>query len=424
MGKPMHNMLVSDDEYIRIKSKKQKMVVRLNDANNQLIKEGDKLAIINIRYKKDLTAKVKKVTRYQMMEQIATNVKPKKLGLNKTTVLNDTTLGFTNPEVKLFGATGIEFKIQNFIFKKIFSAIITIFVLLAIILCTIVGLLLINDNGIKVAMSNVKNTKIDYMIVEMVPSYALKIVDGKVKEYDCLNKECQSINKTILVADKTPNDAVEYLYKFTEELKFDMSKGIKVKLTSKYDIELDKYQNSSFEYIDNATKTSLLSTLKSDSTILKDNNGEYYKSLLNAIKADFDYGKVYECKSSDNNLECYFLPDKIKITDLNINEPVDSVNTIMNYFSIYRVLNKFNIKTKINKNMELSVNIEDNIYTFNPKYKDLEMILLYKEKNEYINISDINLLNPIVSSHLKVRNIIDDTEDKKENKPIKTSNKK
>ncbi len=426
MAKQMHNMLVNDDEYIRIKSKKQKMVVRLNDANNQLIKEGDKLAIINIRYKKELVAKVKKITRYRMMEEISANVKKKKLGLNKNDVINDTTLGFTAPEVKIFGATGIEFKVQNFILKKIFTSILTVVVLAVILLSTVIALLLINDNSVKTGMKNVKNTKIDYMIVDMVPSYILTIVDGKVKEYGCLNKECSSINKNILVTGKTPNDAIDYLYKFTEELKFDMTKGFKVRLTNKYDINLDKYQNSSLEYIDNTTKNRLLSTLKSDSKILQQNNGEYYKSLLKAIKSDFDYGKVYECKSFDNSLECYFLPDKIEITDMSISKPLDSVQTLINYYSIYRVLNKFNIKTKINKNLELSVDLDGHIYNFNPKYEDLKMILLYKEKNEYINIIDINLINPVVSAHLKTRKIEnkeEQTSDKKQNSNEPVNNK-
>lgn len=428
MAKPIHNMLVSDDEYIRIKNKKQKMVVRLNDANNQLIKEGDKLAIINIRYKKDLVAKVKKIKKYKMMEEIAANVKPKKIGLNKTDLVNESTLGFTSSEVNIFGATGIEFKVQNFIFKKIFTTIFTILILAAIILCTVVALLLINDNSVKVFMNNAKGSKVDYMIVDMTPSYILTIVDGKVKEHDCLNKECSDINKTILVDDKTPSEAIDYLYKFTEELKYDMSKGFSVKITNKYDIDINKYKDSTLEYIDEATKNTLLSTLKSDSKILQTNNREYYKSLLNSLKSDFDYGKVYECKTSESNLECYFLIDKLKLTDIDINNPIDSLKTIVNNYSFYRVLNKFNIKTKINKNLELAVNIDDNIYTLNSKYEDLEMILLYKEKNEYINITDINLINPIVSIHNKTRKIEEKKEEpvnevKKDNKENNTKKK-
>lgn len=424
MGKPMHNLLVNDEEYLRIKSKKQNMVIRLNDANNQLIKEGDKLAIINIRYKKDLIGKVTRITRYQTIENISSMVKKKKLGLGKNDIINETTLGFTNPEIKIFGATGIEFKVKNFIFKRIFSAIMTVIVLAIIILCGILAVLLINDSSVKNSIKNVGNNKVDYMIVEMAPSYALTIIDGKVKAYDCLNKECEKINKTMLVTDKTPSEAIDYLYKFTEELRYDMSKGFKVKITDKYDINITKYKNSSLEYIDNATKDILFSSLKSDSKVLQQNNTNYYKSFLNALKSDFDYGKVYECKSSDNNLECYFLPDKITLTKLDIKNPIDSAKTIVNYFSIYRVLNKFNIKTKINKNLDLAVEIDGNIYDFNDKYECLEMILLYKEKDEYINIIDINLVNPIVSANLKTRKIPVKEEVKDNNKTNNKTSKK
>ena len=104
---------------------------------------------------------------------------------------------------------------------------------------------------------------------------------------------------------------------------------------------------------------------------------DYNTKLLNELKSDKDYGKIYECSLADNEVKCYIKEDLLvgfTIDSADITKYLTKYDDIIpNINGINRVLNKFGMTTK--GELELGI-------FYNPVYR------VYKDNIEYFNYVD------------------------------------
>lgn len=283
--------------------------------------------------------------------------------------------------------------------KKIF-----LIFLLSIVIFTLINVLISflveqkyekNDKKIISVIENINHEKIDYVFVEINPSFILKVKDAKVLEVGCLNDDCLNIYNDIKAVGKDINDTINDIYNLTKDKGFDISKGVNIKTNS--NIEIEQKEHIKVEYINKEKENELLNNLKTDITIIENDN--YYLKLWEELKKDDDYGNIYDCKMSDIELECYIKND-IEIDLSGFDAYING--TIPKLRSIARVLRKFGIEVK--QLMELGI-LERPIYFIyvdNKKFveaagktiADLEYLSSHKCVDYRFKLVDLNLLKP------------------------------
>ncbi len=180
-----------------------------------------------------------------------------------------------------------------------------------------------NTKKMSSVINDVNKDKVSYVFVEINPSLVMTIKDDKVENISCLNNDCMTIYNELNVKGKNINESIDTIYNVSKEKGFDTSKG--VKLSSSDTINVEKKDYITIEYIDTTKEKELLNEVKNNEDIKNVDNGSYYDKLLEELKKDSDYDKVYSCNMNDNKeLECY-----IKL-DTGINQDSDYDTSIEN----------------------------------------------------------------------------------------------
>lgn len=296
---------------------------------------------------------------------------------------------------------------KKHIFRKILLGLLVIVLLLFIISMINNFITNIKINKFRDNISSIEKEKISYVFIEINPSLVLTMKDGKVSDVACLNDDCIEIYNDIDIKGKSIDESIDNLYNLSKEKGYDVSNGVKVKTTDK--IEVKEKKHISIEYIDNTTKNELLSSIKNNENIKNSNNDNYYVNLWEELKKDEDYGIVYECNISNEELECYIKKDIFPTnTEFNL-ETLKYV--VLTQKDIIRVLDKFSIKYKVDsiklgvvEDLKIYINdIEFNcgmglICTPSPyRLSELEDYSIWGDLYLYKSSVGLNLLNPIDS---------------------------
>ncbi len=211
----------------------------------------------------------------------------------------------------------------------------------------------INTKKMNNVINEISKDRIDYVFIEINPSFVLTIKENKVNDIACLNDDCVSIYNDIDVKGKSIGESIDNIYNLAKEKGFDTSKGVKVKTTISLNFENKDY--ISVEFIDETSKQELLSNIKNNEEIKNKSNVGYYTKLWEELKKDKDYDKVYACNMDNNELKCYIILQTgiNKDSDYNVEDDTglnylqsiftDSTNKILN------TLKKFNFNIKNNK---------------------------------------------------------------------------
>ncbi len=192
---------------------------------------------------------------------------------------------------------------KKHIVLKIFGTILLIILLVIGFLFIKSKLNAIHAEKIGKTVQKINKDKIDYVFVEINPSFVLLVKSDKVTDVACLNEDCMSFYDEIDIKGKSPIEGIDALYDISKNKGFKVDDGVKVKTTLDLQVEDKTYIKS--EVIDEKAKDELLKNLKNNKEIAESNNDDYYSKLWEELKKDSDYGKVYSCDMKDKKLECY-----------------------------------------------------------------------------------------------------------------------
>lgn len=210
-----------------------------------------------------------------------------------------------------------------------------------------------NTKKMSNTVKEISKDKIDYVFIEINPSFVLTIKENKVTDIACLNDDCVSIYNDIDVKGKSIGESIDNLYNLAKEKGYDTSNGVKVKTTIEIDIKDKDY--ITVEFINETTKNELLSNVKNNEEIKNNSNDDYYARLWEELKKDKDYDKVYTCNMNDKELKCYIILQTgiNNNSDYNVKDDtgLSYLQSIFNDSSnkIFNTLKKFNFNVKNNK---------------------------------------------------------------------------
>ena len=206
----------------------------------------------------------------------------------------------------------------------------------------------INGDKYKKIVKDINKDREELVFIEINPKLVLSIKDNKVKSAVCLNNDCDSIIDEITVVGKKLSEAVNIIYDKSYEKGFNTEEG--VKMYSTYSIDTKGFaEYVHFEFIDNDKEKELLNNKE----VVADNK-DYEKNLLNELKKDKDYDKVYTC-SLNEELECHIILETGIQSDSDYDaDTYDRYNFIDNLLTgstnkVMNTLKKFNFNTEDNK---------------------------------------------------------------------------
>lgn len=153
-------------------------------------------------------------------------------------------------------------------------------------------------------LNELAKERIDYVFIEINPSFVLTIKDSMVNDVACLNNDCMTIYDELNVRGKNINESIDTIYNKSKEKGFDVSNGVKVKISNNVNIEVKEH--ITIEHIDSDKEQELLKEVKNNEEIKNVNNDDYYANLWEELKKDKDYDNLYTCKMVDKELKCYF----------------------------------------------------------------------------------------------------------------------
>ena len=277
----------------------------------------------------------------------------------------------------------------------------------------------IKDKKINSAINNLVSEKTDYVFVEINPKLLLIVQDGKVNNVYCMNHDCKNFYNDIHVKNLDAVEAINQIYLLANKKGFDTSNGVKIKSTTYIPLENYNYGFIEIEYIKEEQKNQLLTEVLDYNNTEKQSNENYYDSLLEKLKQDDDYDKFYNCKKENSELSCNFIMSSIKVGfDIESIDILDLDSFFSNKNNVLRILKKFNFDVsgdivKINNvNYNYSISFTNNGTKYgNVLYRELpeklsdELCEYTSDDNciintgyEFIQLSDINLLEPIITN--------------------------
>ena len=410
---------INNDDFIKIKKDKINYYLIPNgDAYNEIC-SSSKIILINDNNKK-FKKKVKKISVYKSFDGLYEDIKIKRLGYKTNDKKEFEDKYKTDMEDN--GLIVIQFKKKKrILFKLCFSILIIIMILLLI---ASLKNMIDNNNAKKFysVYQEYKADKVDYVFVEINPSFVLKVKDDKVLDVACLNEDCIKIYDKVDIVGKNTSESIEELYYVSKDNGFSPDGGISIKSTG-VDVVSDKIKID-MSYISEQDKDILVKDILNNDTMVDDNNKDYYNKLWNELKKDKDYDNVYTCSMKEDELACYFIMDAITppLLDIRADALGDLTEYTLKRNKMVNVLDKFGIKNSPSNIFGLSVYIDNTEYSFTPQLEisngttnekfTLRMIFYKQIKNityenvdgfqipryefgyDYIKIEDINLLNP------------------------------
>ena len=223
------------------------------------------------------------------------------------------------------------------------SKFLKIMVPCCIVIITIVGILSANyfirysfikknSSNMTATMKTLDETRLDYLFVDINPSFTIVMKEELVYSIICRNDDCKKIISEIEYKDKKIDYVLSNIYNIASDNGFDTTKGITVKTLSRNEKYIDKTEYIDINIIDKKTEDALNSkNYEEVETSLSKN-----EKILKELEKDKDYNKIYSCFITNDKLECYLKPE-LRI----------DYNTINLYQKrIAEVLNRFNIKTE------------------------------------------------------------------------------
>ena len=340
MSKVELKQLNVDDEIFKRIKKHKRTIYTLQD-NNLDLQKGQTIIIANNINNKRLKRNIIKVYPQENLTDLKAYLKRKSKYLYPKVYENNSKL------------TAIEFKYNKNIFLK------TLLIILIIILI-FSGYRLINKkideanvNKFSNIIKKVSKERVDYVFVEINPSFVLTIKDNKVSDVACLNNDCLNIYNDIDIKGKSINESIDNLYNISKEKGFDTSNGVKVKTSDNVSIESKEY--ITIEYIDTTKEKELLNEVKNNYEIKNINNDNYYSKLWEELKKDPNYDDVYTCNMNDSKeLECYI------ILKTGINKDSDyNMDTSERYNLIQEIFTSTSTKM-LNTLMKFNFDVRDN----------------------------------------------------------------
>lgn len=338
MKKQIHEMKLNNAPWIAIKKNKKSIELRLNDEKRKKINVGDSIIFTNVETGKKLKRKVKRLHPYPNFQELYQNFSKKKLGYSKKEEANyqDMEKHYSKEDIKKYGVLGIELKQKRHILLKILLILFVCIGLYFLVNSVNKAIMKANDAKINTAISQLESQRVDYVFVEINPSFALRLEGNTVTNIACLNEDCMKIYGSIDIIGKNMNDGIDHLYNLAKENGFDTSKGATIKTTS--NIKVDNLIYVTIEYIDKAQQEELLSKVKNNEEIKENKNDNYYTLLWEELKKDKDYNHTYTCNMDNNELKCYI---KQKFIDKVEKVAIIEIPTIARDMS--RTLDKFKI---------------------------------------------------------------------------------
>ena len=247
----------------------------------------------------------------------------------------------------------------------------------------------INDEKIINNLQELKNEEVNYVFVEINPKFVFEVKNDEVISVGCLNDDCMEIYDELNVVGKSLIDSVDYIYNYVKEKKYNLN-TVKVKVLGNFSFVSDKkYIN--VEIIDEEEKEQLLNDIINNDQIKEQTSKEQYNiKLWNELKKDKDYGNIYDCVLSEEELECY-IKKNLRI-GFGIDKPditkylTQYDNIIPNLDGISRVLNKFGLKTKSETELGLFRNPIFSIYVDDVEYVSHVEGENYLSEDVYYNV--------------------------------------
>lgn len=396
MAKVELKQLNVDNEVFKRIKKYKRTIYTIQNKESEFQKK-QKIIIVNDENNKKLKRKIVKVYPQDNLVELKTFLKRKEKYLYPKTFEDN---------VKL---TAIEFKYNKKIFRKILLGILIL--VLLFFSCRFISNK-IEDIKARKFYNNINKlakNRTDYVFVEINPSFVLTIKDNKVNDVACLNDDCISIYNDIDIKGKNINDSIDTLYNISEEKGFDISKGVKVKVSNNINIENKDY--ITIEYIDITKEKELLREVINNEEIKNVSNDNYYTNLWNELKKDDDYGKVYSCNINNNKeLECYIKKDFVIAEKdlLEILKRGSMADAIANYPKVIPRLEKIEHvlkKFKFNVSTEITDLFTSPAAIINVRGNDFSYVTGGTAKDVYYTgrihcnfymfyLTDINLLKP------------------------------
>lgn len=422
MGKASsYKIEVTKEEFKKIKKGKQTLIIRLNDEEIQRIKKKDKVVIKGKidRFKKE----VKGTYIYPNLDDLINSVSKKELGYKKKDITDYDNLikDYKKEDIKKYGILGIELKPKKHVFRKILLGILILVLLFSSYRFVKNKIDEINVKKINNTINELAKKRIDYVFVEINPSFVLTIKDNKVNDVACLNDDCVRIYNDINIKGKNINDSIDTIYNVSKEKGFNVSNGVKIKTSSNVSIEVKDH--ITIEHIDSYKAKELLKEVKNNEGIKNVSNDDYYTTLWKKLKEDSDYGSVYSCNINSSELYCSFTEDFMNsMSSLTIYcLPGCLPRAIELSNSMKRVLDKFDVKYSTEKVVSNivpvsgtsldKVFINGNAYTWGSYHSGTTIhydnVLMY-ENNDIIVIVPFAKLNLLTSQYNKEDAIIID----------------
>lgn len=275
--------------------------------------------------------------------------------------------------------------------KKIFLIIVItiILILLGLLTYYFISVYNINKNSKKMEeiVKEVKENNINYVFVDINPSFTLVMQNDIVSQVVCRNDDCTKLKQFINIEGKDLINAVNEIYNTATENGYDTKNGVYVKTTT----PLPQKLNNNYIHIETIEKNEEENLLKEniDKIEIELNDNE---QLLEKLKKDEDYGNIYSCSIISNNVECY----------LNHDMKSNGETHLIQQKRIASVLNRFGIKTESAWEMGVVEEPLFKLYIDGSKFVNLggnaidnmSYIGTYNCGDVRFNLKDLNLLNP------------------------------
>ena len=245
-----------------------------------------------------------------------------------------------------------------------------------------------NSRNMEPIVDEVKSNQINYVFLDINPSFTLVVQNDIISQVICRNDDCTKLKDSLNIEGKNLINAVDEIYNTATEKGYDTKNGVHIKTTS----PLTQKLSTDYIYIETIEKdeeANLLNENIDTITIeLSDN-----EKLIEKLKKDEDYGNIYSCSIINNEVECHLLHDM----------KWNGETALLQYKRIASVLNRFGIKTESAWEMGVVEEPLFKLYIDGSKFVNLggngihnmAYIGTYNCGSVRFNLEDINLLNPI-----------------------------
>lgn len=247
----------------------------------------------------------------------------------------------------------------------------------------------INKNSKKMEsiVNEVKENNVNYIFLDINPSFTLVMQNDVVSQVICRNDDCTKLKNSINIEGKTLINAVDEIYNTATEKGYDTKNGVYIKTTT----PLSQKLNTNYIHIETIEKDEEENLLKENidkiEIELTDN-----EKLIEKLKKDEDYGNIYTCSIINNNVECY----------LNNNMKSNGETQLLLLKRVAAVLNRFGIKTESAWEMGVVEEPLFKLYIDGTKFVNLggnginnmSYIGTYNCGDVRFNLKDLNLLTP------------------------------